>query len=89
MANSNTKITRQEKIQIGIIVTTLLVICVMIVAIVTLVKYAEEIRNNPIDYAIKNTEITSCTCYDEQNREAYFGKQTSINSLFDIPNKNG
>ncbi len=80
---------RQEKIQIALIVTTLIVICVMIIAIITLVKYADEIRNNPIDYAIKHTEIKSCICYDEQNREGHFGEQRDINNLFDLPDKNG
>ncbi len=89
MADSNTKMTRQEKLQIAIIITTMIVICVMIVAIITLVKYAEEIRNSPIDYAIKNTEIQACVCYDTQGREGHFGERTDINSLLDPSNTNG
>ncbi len=89
MADADKKITRQEKIQIGIIVTTLIVIVVMIVAIMTLIKYAEEIRNNPIDYAIKHTTIKSCSCYDEQGREAYFGEPIDLDDPLGLLNKNG
>lgn len=87
MANANIKITRQEIIQIGIIITTLIVICVMIVAIITLVKYAEEIRDNPIDYAIKTTDINSCTCYNNQGKTAHFGE--SPDDFFNLESTKG
>lgn len=83
MANTNEKMNRRDKIQIAFIVVILIVICVMIVAIITLAKYAEEIKSNAIDYAIKNTNIQGCTCYDDQGRQAFFG-ENQVNNLDDI-----
>ncbi len=89
MEHTNKKMTRQEKIQIGIIITTFVVICVMIIAIITLVKYAEEIRNNPVDYAIEHTNIKSCTCYNGEGLQAFFGQKSGIDNTFVLQSANG
>ena len=83
MEHHDKKVTRQEKIQITMMILTVIVICLMIFVIVTLIKNAEEIRQNPIDYAINNGNIERCVCYNDQNQIAYFGYENSNISLFE------
>ena len=71
--------TREEKFQIGMFVMTIVLVCVLIIAIVTLARYAEEIKTNPIDYAINNGNIKSCVCYNDVGQTAYFGEHNAFN----------
>lgn len=80
MESTNEKVTRQEVIQITMIIVTIVVICLMIFAIVTLIRNAEEIRQNPVDYAVKNSNIEYCTCYNEEGQYKDFG----VNPLSEI-----
>lgn len=73
--------TREEKIQIAAIITTIIVVFVIIVAIIVLVRYAEEIKSNPIDYAIKNTDIVSCVCSNDAGQTARFGEYNPFSVL--------
>ncbi len=65
MENVNTKISKgvSEKMQVAILVLTVLAICLFIIAIIVLVKNVDEIKQNPIDYGIDKYEFDSCTCF--------------------------
>jgi len=67
--------TRQEKIQIASLVLTVVVIFFLVIAIVMIVKYSEEIKSNPIEYAIDNSEIVSCVCYNDLGQSASYGEE--------------
>ncbi len=55
---------RQEKIQINFLVLIGIMIFTLIVAIMTLVKNIDELKLDPVEYAIKHTELNQCTCFD-------------------------
>ena len=60
------KITRREKIELTMTILLVIAIATMIVAIIVLVKNVDAIKSNPIDYGIDNSEITMCTCFNQQ-----------------------
>lgn len=65
MENTNTKVNKglSEKLQISILILTVIAICLFIIAIVVLVNNIDEIKQNPIDYGIDKYEFDSCTCF--------------------------
>lgn len=69
MENTNTKINKglSEKLQIAILVLTVVFICLLIIAIIVLVRNVDEIKQNPIDYGIDKYEFDSCTCFSSDN----------------------
>ena len=52
----------KDKIQIAVLVLISVLIVVLIMAIVVLAKNAEEIRSDPVEYAIQNGFYDSCSC---------------------------
>lgn len=59
------KTTKSEKIQVALLILIGVFICALIVAIVVFVDNAEEVRSEPVQYAIDNTDLDWCTCMDE------------------------
>lgn len=68
----HTNITREEKIQIAILVAIFILIAALIVAIIVLVKNIDLIKQDPVNYALDNTELQSCTCYTSQGIEVFY-----------------
>ena len=64
MEDANTKISKRvsEKMQVAILIVTVLAICLFIIAIIVLVKNVDEIKQNPIDYGIDKYGFDMCTC---------------------------
>ncbi len=76
MENTNTKINKgmSDKIQIAILILTIIAVCCFIVAIIVLVNNIDEIKQNPIDYGIDKYELDSCTCvYNGINYQDFYG----------------
>lgn len=64
--------TRSEKNQIYLLILIAVLICSLIVAIIVLVKNADEIRESPVEYAIKHTQLESCSCYTSEGFNVNF-----------------
>lgn len=75
LPNEEVKMTRAEKIQISFLVLTMVLICVMIVAIAVLVKNVDEIKSFPVQYAVDKGLVNSCTCSDASGNTQYFGNE--------------
>lgn len=60
------KITRKEIIQIVFNILLALAIGTLLFTTITIVKKADEIQNDPIEYLIKNTDVEYCNCYDSK-----------------------
>jgi len=54
----------KDKIQIASLLLIAIFIVVLIVAIVVLVKNTDEIKSDPVQYAIDNDFYDSCSCSD-------------------------
>lgn len=69
MEDNDTEIKNRisEKLQIAILVLTVIAICAFIIAIIVLVKNVDEIKKNPIVYGIDKYGFDSCTCFDSLN----------------------
>ena len=80
--SSNIKITRKEWIQIIFNILLAITIATLIFTTITLIKNAEEIRNDPIDYAIKHSNINSCTCYNNQGQIKNYGLEEASETSF-------
>lgn len=61
--HSEKKLKTSEKTQIILLVFIGILILLLIIAIVVIIKNVDEIRSDPVNYAIRNTPINSCTCY--------------------------
>ncbi len=73
MESNDTKITRKEIIQIVFNILLAITIAALIFSIITLIKKSEEIKSDPIDYAIKNSNIESCMCFNDQGQSRAYG----------------
>lgn len=76
-------ITREEKIQIAMLIAIFILIMALIVAIVLFSKNVELIKTNPIQYSIDKTELTSCTCFTETGQSVRFGDAENIFSFIE------
>ncbi len=65
----------KDKIQIASLLLISIFIVVLIVAIVVLVKNADEIKSNPVQYAIDKDFYDSCSCYDKDIGFINFNKE--------------
>lgn len=65
---NNARLRRNERIQIMYLILTALAVISIIFATVSLIKNAEMIKEDPINYAIEKNKYASCICYDEQGR---------------------
>ena len=81
MEHTNTKITRKEIIQIIFTILLAVAIAVLLFTIITLIKKAEEIKTDPIDYAIKNSNIESCFCINSEGQSKSYGVSEGENLL--------
>ena len=70
----------KDKIQIASLLLISIFIIVLIVAIVVLVKNADEIKNNPVQYAIDKDFYDSCLCSDKDIGLINFNKEMVINN---------
>ena len=70
----------KDKIQIASLILIAIFIVVLIVAIVVLVKNADEIKNDPVQYAIDNDFYNSCSCSNEEFGFINFNKEMVINN---------
>lgn len=75
LPNEDLKMTRAEKIQISFLILTMVLICVLIVAIGVLVKNIDEIKTFPVQYAVDKGLVNSCTCTDLSGNSQYFGNE--------------
>lgn len=55
----------KDKIQVAALILLAILIVVLIMAIVVLAKNVEEIKSDPVAYAINNDFYDSCSCYNE------------------------
>jgi len=78
MEHTNTKITRKEIIQIIFTILLAVAIAVLLFTIITLVKKSEEIKTDPIEYAIKNSNIESCICFNSEGQSHAYGKDSEL-----------
>ena len=68
----------KDKIQIASLILIAVLIVVLTMAIVVLAKKAEEIRSNPVQYAIDNDFYNSCYCFGIQGKAVNFNKEMVI-----------
>lgn len=76
------KIKKQERLQIVIAIGIYLAIILLLIAIIAVVKNANEIKLDPIIYGVQKHEYAICSCYDKQ------GNNFDFNSEGYIPKKN-
>ncbi|MBW2969364.1 hypothetical protein KY314_04620 [Candidatus Woesearchaeota archaeon] len=65
---------KELKLKMIFLVLLALAIITLIVAIGSLLKNAEEISTDPINYAIEKNKYSSCVCYDNVGRLYYYGE---------------
>ena len=85
MEYNDSKITRKEIIQIVFNILLALAIGALIFTTITIVKNAEEIKTDPIDYAIRNSNIESCVCFNSEGQTHNYGisdSETSFNGYY-------
>lgn len=70
----------KDKIQIASLILIAIFIVALIVAIVVLVKNADEIRSDPVQYAIDNDFYNSCSCSSDEVGFINFNKEMVINN---------
>ncbi len=68
----------REKIQIAGLVLIAILIVVLIVAISVLVQNIDEIKSDPVKYAIDNDFYDSCSCSNEDIGQVSYGQNTVI-----------
>lgn len=78
MEHHDTKMTRREKIHIGFLILLAVFIGTLFFAVVSLVKYAEEIRSDPVQYAISKGLLDSCICFKEGKGIVNYGDSLSF-----------
>ncbi len=71
----------KDKIQIAALVVISILIIVLIMAIVVLVKNVDEIKNDPVRYAIDNDFYNSCSCSNDEVGIVNFNKENGDTKL--------
>jgi len=61
--NTEEKLKKTERNQIILLGLIAVLIFLLLVAIIILVRNVDEIKSDPIEYAIANTPIDSCVCF--------------------------
>ena len=74
MEHNDSKMNRSEKIQVVFLIMMGLTIGAILLATTSLIKYAEEIRQDPVDYAISKEVYNSCSCIAGGGRVVDFGE---------------
>ncbi len=69
---------RQEKLQITILILIAIFIVVLIATLVILVKNVDEIKSDPVQYAVDNGLYDSCSCINENIGQRHFGNKLVI-----------
>lgn len=75
---------KQEFIQIAMLIGMYLAIILMLVLIVVLVKNIDELRTEPVTYAIDKYDFDSCSCYDGKGKVHHFNEA----GIVDLGNNN-
>ena len=70
----------KDKIQIALLIIIAIFIVVLIIAIVVLVKNVDEIKSNPVKYAIDNGFYDSCSCSSKEFGFVNFNKKMVIDN---------
>ena len=80
MEGPYTKINMEtkDKIQIAVLIIISVLIIVLIMAVVVLAKNAEEIKSDPVEYAINNGFYDSCSCTNSEVGIVNFIKEPVI-----------
>ena len=52
----------KEKIQIAGLIVILIAVAALIYTTIVIIKRSEEIKMDPVEYAIEHTDIEMCTC---------------------------
>lgn len=75
MEHNDQEIKKPKRTIIHVVFLVLLAIAIfaIIFAVVTLLKNIEEIKIDPINYAINKTSLESCTCVDQSGQTVFFG----------------
>ncbi len=68
----------KDKIQIAALILIAILIVVLIMAVVVLAKNANEIKSDPVQYAIDNGFYDSCSCSNEKSGVVTFGNKMVI-----------
>ena len=68
----------KDKIQIASLILIAILIVVLIMAVVVLSKNANEIKSDPVQYAIDNDFYDSCSCSNKDIRQITFGDKMVI-----------
>ena len=68
----------RDKIQIAALILIAVLIVVLIMAVVVLAKNTEEIRSDPVQYAIENEFYDSCSCINSKVGIVNFIKEPVI-----------
>ena len=68
----------KDKIQIAGLVIISVLIIVLIMTVVVLVKNVDEIKKDPVQYAIDNDFYDSCSCSNEEVGFVNFNKEMVI-----------
>ncbi len=75
--DSENNLGKKEWIQIIFNILLAITIGTLIFTTITLIRNAEEIKNDPIDYAIKNSNIERCTCFNSEGQIHNYGREGS------------
>ncbi len=68
----------KDKIQIAALILITIFIMALIIAIVVLAKNADEIRSDPVQYAIDHDFYDSCSCFMQGVGQKIYSKETVI-----------
>jgi len=61
----------------GLIVNLIAILC-LIILIIFVYTYKEELSNNPLIYAAREIGANSCICYNPDTKTQYIFNQTSV-----------
>lgn len=61
--NTEEKLKKTERNQIILLGMIGVLIFLLLIAIIVLVKNVDEIKSDPVEYAIANTPLDSCVCF--------------------------
>ncbi len=76
MEPNDTKITRKEIIQIAFTIVLAITVGVLLFTVIVVIKNIEEIKSDPVNYAIENTPLESCSCFDGEGNYHNYPKGT-------------
>jgi hypothetical protein len=62
--NTKKKMKTKDTIQIAWLILLFILIGALLFSVIKLSKNIDVLKENPIDYGIKNSDITYCRCYD-------------------------